>query len=343
MVDKPVGLAVLGYGHFIRTNFIKALRECASLRIEAVYNRGEERRRQAEADGFRATGSLEEALSLPGVEAVLVGTANAAHKEQAIMAARAGKHILCEKPMALNIAEIDEMVAAAEQAGVITHVNHPNPYGEAFSAFRAQVQACAGRVLHFWRQGSRAFGLWSQGAQHWAAAHPEESGGWTFHHACHMLNDACLIVGSNHAVRVYHIGQKSCEEAPSEELVNSLITFDNGATASISDGTAIGPFGDMGVQGTEGDVRLLNNEVITVRPGPVDPTGRPGQRSWLTERMAVKPGGKNLVATGHRFAEAVRGGENQLLSFRYIRDQYRILDAMRQSSVTGKAVDLEWK
>ena len=342
MVDKPVGMAVLGYGHFIRTNFIKHLRQCSSIRIVAVHNRGEERRRAAEADGFYATSDLDEVLRMPEVEAVLIGTANAAHKEQAIRAARAGKHLLCEKPLALNLADVDEMVAEAERAGVITHVNHPSPYGDDFILFRELCQKNAGRVLHHWHRVSRAFGLWCQKSYHEAVAHPENSGGWTFHHMSHALNDACLIAGTNRAVKVYHLSQKSCAEAPGEELVNCLITFDNGITASLSDTTAIGPFQDMGVQGTEGDLRMLDGVITVVKPGDIEPTGRPGQRKYLIQTYPVKPSGKNLESTGHRFAEAVRGGRNQLLSFRFIRDQYCILDALRKSALTGQAVDVKY-
>ena len=150
MDGKPVGFGIVGYGHYIRTNFIKHLRLCPSVHIAAVYNRGEERRRQAEADGFRTTGDYDELLAMPDVEAVLVGTANEAHKDQAIKAARAGKHILCEKPLALSLADVDAMVAAAEKAGIITHVNHSSPYGPGFIKFQALCREHAGRVLHFW-------------------------------------------------------------------------------------------------------------------------------------------------------------------------------------------------
>ncbi|MGQ9663105.1 MAG: Gfo/Idh/MocA family protein, partial [Kiritimatiellia bacterium] len=133
---EPVGMGVLGYGHYIRTNLIKALKRCPAIRIVGVYNRGEERRRQAEEDGFFATSNLDELLERPGLEAVLVGTANFVHKEHAIRAARAGKHVLCEKPLALTLEDVDEMVAETEKAGVISHGKPGSPYGESFIKFR---------------------------------------------------------------------------------------------------------------------------------------------------------------------------------------------------------------
>ena len=54
----------------------------------------------------------------PDIDAVYIITPNALHKDQAIRVARAGKHVICEKPMALNAKEGEEMIAACQQAGV---------------------------------------------------------------------------------------------------------------------------------------------------------------------------------------------------------------------------------
>ncbi len=339
MATKPVTMGIIGYGHFLRTNFVLHLKECDALDIVGVYNRGEERRRQAEQDGYWTTGDLDELLAMPNLESVLIGTSNAAHREQAIRAAAAGKHVLCEKPLALTMEDMDAMVEAVESAGVINHVNHPSPYTDGFVKFRALCEAHVGRIHHFWKRSTRAYGTWVQGARHGAVANPAESGGWTFHHFCHQLNDAFILLNSR-AVRVYHLAQKSCDAAPSEEYVNSLVTFENGATAFLSDSTSVGPFTDMGVQGDGADLRLLNRELTLVKPGPEDSYDRPGNRKGIIETFEVEDTGKNLVAVGHRFAQAVRGGKNELIPFRMVRDQYKTLVAMSESARTGRAVDV---
>jgi predicted dehydrogenase len=340
MSQKPVTMGIIGYGHFIRTNFIKRLRNCPSIEIAGVYNRGKERRDQAVEDGYWATGDLDELLAREDIESVLIGTANKVHAEHAIKSAEAGKHILCEKPLALTIEEVDQMVEAARKAGVITHVNHGSVYTEGFKKFRALADEFAGQILHFWKRNSRAFGLWSQGARHWAVERPEESGGWTFHHLCHQLNEASIMVGSK-PVSVYHAWHKSSPEAPSEEIVNSIIHFENGATAHLADGTSVGNFNDMGLQGTEADLCLRGNTAEVVVPGPEDPTGRPGNRKGTKTTYEVPQGGKKLEAAGEEFAKAVRGIENNLLSFEFIRDQYLVLAAMRKSAETNQVVPIE--
>ena len=340
MTDKPVKTAILGYAHYMRTNLVKNIRACSSLEIVGVYNRGEDRRKQAQDDGFFATSNLEELFNIPALEAVIIGTANVAHKEQAIMAARRRLHVMCEKPMALSLADAVEMTQEAEKAGIVTQVNHWSPFSPTFIKFKSIVQEKLGKPFHIYLRHTREFGLWSQGARHTNVAHPEASGGWTFHHLCHALNEACILAGTTRAVRVYHLQQKSTPECPSEEFINSLITFDNGITALLTDGLAIGGCGDMGAQCELGDVRLYGGKLQVTTPGPYDPTQRPGSLSKVVESWDVPPGEKEIVRCAHLFAQAIRGGKNELLSFSFIRDQYRILDAMRESARAGKSIDL---
>jgi xylose dehydrogenase (NAD/NADP) len=81
---------------------------------------------------FRAerTGSYEEVLSATDIDAVYLPLPNGLHKEWAIRAAEAGKHVLCEKPMATTVADCDEMVAASQRHSVhlveaFMYRNHP--------------------------------------------------------------------------------------------------------------------------------------------------------------------------------------------------------------------------
>ena len=68
--------------------------------------------------GCRDYGALDELLGDPACEAVVIASANAVHKEQAVAAARAGKHVHLEKPMALSVSDAQEIVAVCAEAGV---------------------------------------------------------------------------------------------------------------------------------------------------------------------------------------------------------------------------------
>lgn len=84
------------------------------------------KRLAAQSPGCRATASLEEALSIPGVEAVMIATVNSALAPLACQAAEAGKHVLVEKPGAISVRELDELEAVARRRKVRVRVafNH---------------------------------------------------------------------------------------------------------------------------------------------------------------------------------------------------------------------------
>jgi predicted dehydrogenase len=144
------------------------------------------------------------------------------------------------------------------------------------------------------------------------------------------------------ATKVYHVKQKSCDGAPSEELVTTIIHFADGATAQIGDGTTIGGFSDTGIIGTDGDLRLVGDEITLVTHGDPDPNQRPGNRSQVVQKFQVPEQGKVLTTIGRVFAEAVRSGDGRrLISFRQIRHEYQILEAMLESAKTGQVADVK--
>lgn len=83
--------------------------------------------------------SLEQALTEASFDAVVITTPTFTHKSLAVLAANHGKHVLCEKPMALNLAECDEMIAAAQRTGVILQIGFMRRFDPEFAAAWARV------------------------------------------------------------------------------------------------------------------------------------------------------------------------------------------------------------
>lgn len=86
-------------------------------------------------------GSLQEALDSVSFDAVVITTPTFTHKDLTIIAAAHGKHILCEKPMALTLAECDEMIAAAQRNGVILQLGFMRRFDPDFEAAAARIEA----------------------------------------------------------------------------------------------------------------------------------------------------------------------------------------------------------
>ncbi len=101
----------------------------------------------------RSVTSLEALLADPEIDAVYISTTNELHRDQAIAAARAGKHILCEKPLALTVADAHAMRKAVQEAGVVAATNHHLRNAASHRAMRDAIAGGRiGRVL-----GARVF------------------------------------------------------------------------------------------------------------------------------------------------------------------------------------------
>jgi predicted dehydrogenase len=141
--DSIVGVAVIGTGRagmIHAANFARAVPGCRLVALadsfeQAVRAAGSELGIASTFTDFRA------ALRHPGVDAVVVATPTSLHADIVITAAKAGKHILCEKPMAITVSECDSMLAAAEDAGVLLQIGFMRRYSEDFLAAKARLDA----------------------------------------------------------------------------------------------------------------------------------------------------------------------------------------------------------
>jgi predicted dehydrogenase len=119
--SKRLKWGILGTARIAQTLFIPGVRAGNLTEVVAVASRDESRAQAmaAELDIPRAHGSYERLLADPDVDAVYLPLPNSLHVEWTIAAARAGKHVLCEKPLAARAADAERMAHACQQAGVL--------------------------------------------------------------------------------------------------------------------------------------------------------------------------------------------------------------------------------
>jgi predicted dehydrogenase len=124
MEPRIIRWGILAPGHISR-KFATALHESAGAQLVAVGSRGIERATvfaaefAAEPGAVRAHGSYEDLAADPDVDAVYIGSPHSGHCEQTLLCLAHGKHVLCEKPLAVNAAQGERMVAAARAAGLL--------------------------------------------------------------------------------------------------------------------------------------------------------------------------------------------------------------------------------
>jgi 1,5-anhydro-D-fructose reductase (1,5-anhydro-D-mannitol-forming) len=119
--DGPLRLGIVGLGGFVRSQIAPAIQRCHRAVITACATRDFEDAQlfAAQFDVRRAHSTADDLANDPEVDAVFVATPNSEHRHAVIAAARAGKHVLCEKPLALSLSDAEEMVQACRQAGVV--------------------------------------------------------------------------------------------------------------------------------------------------------------------------------------------------------------------------------
>jgi predicted dehydrogenase len=140
---QRVRWGVIGCGQIAHDKALPALAGAERCELVALADPDAERlaRCHGEYPRTRAYRDVGELLADPEVEAVYIATPNFVHADQTVQAARAGKHVLCEKPMALTAAEGRRMVEAAAQAGVQLMIAYMTLFNPAYLAAKRAADA----------------------------------------------------------------------------------------------------------------------------------------------------------------------------------------------------------
>lgn len=120
-----IRVAVAGCGRIAQVRHLPEYAQNEQVKIMAVYDKNLERVKEVAAIyGAKAYTSYEELLANPEIDAISICTANAAHYEMTVRALEAGKHVLCEKPMAVTLDQCIKMVEKAKKCGKFLMIAH---------------------------------------------------------------------------------------------------------------------------------------------------------------------------------------------------------------------------
>jgi len=150
VVDK-LGVAVLGAASFAEEHHIPDVNSHPDAQVLALYSRGLTRAQaMAERTGVpEATDDLDALLARDDIGAVTIVSSNDQHHPYAMAALKAGKHVLCDKPMALTAEQAAEMTRAANDAGVVNQIAFTFRYTYCIEEMRRRVAAGELGKLHF--------------------------------------------------------------------------------------------------------------------------------------------------------------------------------------------------
>lgn len=172
-------------------------------------------------------------LDDPGIQLVSIATPPSTHAEIAMAALAAGKHVLIEKPMASSLAECDQMIQCAKDAGRVLSVVAQNRFRTPMMKLKQILDSgVIGRVLHvavesYWWRGPQYYDLW------WRGTWESEGGGVTLNHAVHHIDALQWMMGSPASLTA-EMGNVGHENAEVEDVSVAILRFQQGAMGQLT-------------------------------------------------------------------------------------------------------------
>ncbi len=260
---RTYGFAIVGVG-MIAEFHAQALAHVTGARLVAVASRnGANARAFAQKHGVPfATTSVAALVARPEVDVVCVTTPSGAHLEPALEAVRAGKHVVVEKPIEVTIERADELLRAAENAGVMVAPIFQARFGEGAMTVKAAIDAGRfGRLVL-----ASAYVKWHRAASYytgWKGTLALDGGGALINQGIHAVDLLQWFAGMPEKVtgfttRRVHTGIEA------EDTMSGSLRFTNGALGAIEASTAIFPGSPRRLEicGEHGAVTLDDDRIV---------------------------------------------------------------------------------
>ena len=344
---------IIGAG-MIANFHAKAIEAMADGELHSIYGRRLDAVEPiAKEFGCKAHADLDAFLADPDLEIVTIATPSGAHLEPAMAAAKAGKHVVCEKPLEITPERIDMMIAACEEAGVTLSGIFNRRFHPAMDAFKSAVDAgrfgkltMCDAYIKWWRTQE----YYDSGA--WRGTWNLDGGGALMNQSIHLIDQLIYLAGDVASVSA-SMACVAHEGIEVEDIAVAVLEFKNGARGVIEGSTACwsstGHPAEVHLCGTEGSV-FLADELFRVwdfaEPKPEDDE----IRKTLMQGVEAKGLGANdpkaINFTGHlrNFEDvvgAIKEGREPRVNGQEARRAVALICAIYESAKNGgKRVEL---
>ena len=359
-MSKKVGIGIIGTG-FARRTQIPAFHACANAAIVSVAS-GSVENAESTAREFGVghfTGDWRETVSHPDVDLVCITTPPKLHREMALSALEQRKHILCEKPMAMNVAEAEEMTSAAKHVDVLTLIDHELRFQPGRRKALAMLRDGAiGQVRHvkylfqasYRANAAMAWNWWSDVEQGGGAlgainSHIIDSFRWFLGTE---ISSVCCQLQTNIKQRPFGDGTRA---VTSDDQANMLLRFADSettvdATGLVSVSMTEGPRHRNRIEfhGTKGTLRVEDRgEIFIAKQNESDWTEVEIEPTVMAEGMPDTGFPLGFMHLAPRIVDAIASGETQIEHAATFADGLavqQVLDAARESDKTGSVIEL---
>ncbi len=345
MTIKPLGIGMIGCGDIAPTH-TKAMAQSNAVKLVACMDVVESSAKSlGEEYGVPWTTKVEELLARPEVEVVTIATPAFTHADLVEKAAKAGKAIICEKPLAANLADADRIISASKSAGVPLSTCFPLRYlGAAKFTVELLQKEALGEIIEIRLRnlGDKKESYWTGGFSgrtitDWRKSKKASGGGVIITNLIHHLDLARGVTGLE-VERVYAETGTFMTKVEVEDLGAGCLRYENNAIGVVEGSSCYaGGSGELDIVflGTKGQSRFGlwsgKCEVFLREPA----AGLPANE-WITREF----NDQIHVDFYEDFAAALRAGKTPPVTGEDGRAALEAVLAIYQSAESGKPVSL---
>lgn len=327
---KPVRVAMVGLGWWGKkmVSVLKSAR--ADLEVVcAVEPNATAAKDFAAENGLKFLSSYEDALKVPGLEAVILATPHSLHEQQIELAAAHSKHIFCEKPLAKTRAGAERAVRLCKEKGLVLGMGHERRFEPPIAGLLADAESGRlGRILQVEANFSHDKFL-TLAPDNWRLNAAEAPVAGMTATGIHLTDLSVKLLGAPKDVRV--VCENLGSTFPQGDTMSAHVRFKNGGTSYVS-ATLVTPFvSRFAVFGTKGWVEVRDKAHVEAPDGWVVTRAWAGKPFEVYEVPPAEPVRDNLVA----FARAVRGERPYPITGAELIDNIALLEAIIASAATG--------
>ena len=326
-MSKPLNWGLLSTARINRA-LIPPLNASKRTRLLAVASRS-----QSSAESYarewnipRALGSYEALLADPEIDVVYNPLPNNLHAEWTIKALRAGKHVLCEKPMTLTLAELDEIIATSRETGrIVTEAFMYRHHPQTLKVKEMVESGSLGRLQLI--RGAFTFTLTREGNYR---SDPAMGGGSIWDVGCYPISYARTLVGAE-PLEVFG-WQVEGPSGVDESFVGQM-RFEGGVLAQFDCGFA-SPFRSW--------MEIVGSEATLSIPNPFKPNHKATVTLTRGDQAEVlhMPGADLYLGEVDDMCDAIQHGRSPRITLADSRGNLAAILALLESARTGKAVTL---
>ncbi len=345
-----IRLGIIGFGYMGHWHLRNAPR-VDDVKVVAAYDIDKTKVEEARSIGLRGYDTLEEFLADPEINLVLVATPNDVHCPLACAAMDAGKNVICEKPVAMSLAEVDRMIAASERNHVLFTVHQNRRWDKDYRIMREVVES--GELGKVYSIQSRLHG--ARGAMFGWRAEPEHGGGMIYDWGVHFIDQLMWMLGYDSVKSVFCKTVK-VKTPDVEDYFYLVMDLKNGCHVQMEVGTwVLKPMPRWMVLGDQGTLYINDftrsggiisvdetvepeEIVVMTTSGPTRTFAPRGKKEIIEKELPDTPA--ELTEYYENLRDAIDGKAELIVKPFQVRRVFEILEAMFESAKTGEQIKM---